>query len=271
MYEYLRRNAKSKDNFPLGRMIEEQEKEVYQSKPWPLRERWGKTNWDWLQLLIVPLLILFLTVAFTWYQNVRLNQREDERVQQAQKIENQRAEAARELVVQRAQDEALQAYLNQMTDLLLEKNLRESKQDSELRILAQARTATVVQTLDVDGNRSLIRFLDEAKLTGDLYGENPSAISLLSETDLTGARLQGLDLQNVDLHGTILDDADLRGTSPVWLVEASLIGADMRRIYLEDANLNYAIMEKADLRDAVLLNANFIGASLKDADLILLR
>jgi hypothetical protein len=33
-----------------GTPTAKQEKEAQQSKPWPLRERWGKTNWDWLQL-----------------------------------------------------------------------------------------------------------------------------------------------------------------------------------------------------------------------------
>ena len=94
---------------------------------WP---RWtgfrGKTVWEWMQLLIVPLVLtvlgLFLTTA---QQDVR---------QQA--IENQRAEAERELSEQRAQDEALQAYLDQMSGLLLERDLRASEKGSEVRTLA---------------------------------------------------------------------------------------------------------------------------------------
>ena len=43
-------------------------------------------------------------------------------------IENQRAEAERELAEQRAQDEALQAYLNQMSQLMLERKLLEAEQ-----------------------------------------------------------------------------------------------------------------------------------------------
>ncbi len=40
---------------------------------------------------------------------------------------------------QRAQDEALQAYLEQMSALLLKKDLRSPDEDSEVRTLARAR------------------------------------------------------------------------------------------------------------------------------------
>jgi hypothetical protein len=94
------------------------------------------------------------------------------------------------LAEQRAQDEALQAYLDQRSSLLLEKDLRKSEEGSEVRTLAQARTATVIQRLDADGNRNVIRFLDEAGLTK--VGQ-PS-IRLLAGVDLQGARLGNIDL-----------------------------------------------------------------------------
>src|SRR5215207_10397979 len=138
------------------------------------KSRWGfrgMTVRDWLPIvgaLLVPVVIALGIWAIMW---------------QLDKLENQRAEAERELAEQQAQDEALQAYLDQMTSLLLEENLRESEKGSELRILAQARTATVIQALDADGNRNVIRFLKETRLTGNIYGETPSAISLLRGTD----------------------------------------------------------------------------------------
>ena len=54
-----------------GTLTPEQEKEaptqsqVSQSKPWTLKEYAGKTVWDWLQLLIVPVMLLLITVAFS--------------------------------------------------------------------------------------------------------------------------------------------------------------------------------------------------------------
>jgi hypothetical protein len=85
----------------------------------------GKTVWDLLQLLIVPLALAVIGLWFAAQQDAR-----------QQQIENQRAEAERELAEQRAQDEALQAYLDQMSGLLLERDLRASEKGSEVRTLA---------------------------------------------------------------------------------------------------------------------------------------
>jgi sensor domain CHASE-containing protein len=51
-------------------------------------------------LLIVPVVLSLITVGFALWQDTR-----------QQRIEDQRAKAERELAEQRAQDEALQAYL----------------------------------------------------------------------------------------------------------------------------------------------------------------
>src|SRR5215204_1622270 len=61
----------------------------------------GKTVWDLLQLLIVPLALAVVGLWFAAQQDAR-----------QQEIENQRADAERELAEQRAQDEALQSYLD---------------------------------------------------------------------------------------------------------------------------------------------------------------
>ena len=53
----------------------------------------------------------------------------------------------RELAEQQAQNDSLQTYLDQMGMLLLEKDLRSSKEDSEVRTLARARTLTVLGRL----------------------------------------------------------------------------------------------------------------------------
>src|SRR5215203_4023897 len=114
----------------------EQPDSEQQTKPsrWGLR---GKTVWDWLQLFIVPLALVLIGLVFSMQQDAR-----------QQQIENQRAEAERELAEQRAQDEALQAYLDQMGQLMLDKDLRGSEEESEVRTLARARTLTVLSRLD---------------------------------------------------------------------------------------------------------------------------
>jgi uncharacterized protein YjbI with pentapeptide repeats len=213
-----------------------------------------KTLWEWLQLLgalAIPVVLAIAGFWFTTQQEARQEKIERLRAKQAQKIENQRAESEREIEEQRTQDAALQAYLDEMSSLMIGQNpLRDSEEDSEVRTLARARTSTVMQRLDADGNRNVMRFLKEAHLT-----ENGQAsISLLAGLDLQGANLESIDLSSADLSGADLSNAKLR--------EASLEGANLDGANLRKANLSYA-----ELREANLGGANLEGAFLRGASL----
>jgi hypothetical protein len=148
---------------------------------------------------------------FSVQQDARQQRIEDQRAQEAQNIENRRAEAERELAEQRAQDEALQAYLSQMSSLLLDKDLRTSEEDSEVRTLARARTLTVLGRLDPSRKTAVTRFLSEAKLVQRVEGRAP-IISLsganLNLADLSDAKLSA-NLENANLGEANLFDANL--------------------------------------------------------------
>ena len=212
-------------------------------KPWTLREFGGKTLWDWLQLLIVPVVLSLITVVFAWQQDIRQDQ-----------IETKRATAERELAKKRAQDEALQAYLDQMSNLLLERNLRESEKDSEVRSLARARTLTVLSRLDSARKERLLQFLYEAGL---LRKKNPVV-------DLNGADLSGIDLRNNNISGSgaFLLDFSLYQAISRTLEPGKGKAANLSGAILSDANMERAMLEYTDLSGAALR-----GATLKDADL----
>jgi hypothetical protein len=152
-----------------------------------------KTVWDWLQLLIVPIVLSLITLAFAWQQDARQND-----------IEDRRAQAERELAEQRAQDEALQAYFDQMNTLLLEHNLRHSEEDSGVRTLARARTLTVLGRLDSERNSAILQFLREAQLIS-VSGTDP--VVRLSESNLSGAELHGANLSKANLSKAYLNKA----------------------------------------------------------------
>jgi hypothetical protein len=163
--------------------------------------------WDWLKLLIVPAI---LAAGGLWF-NAQQRDRE-------QKLANERA-----------QDEALQAYFDQMGQLLLDKDtqLRQSKEDDEVRTLVRAWTLTVLQRLDRRRKRTVVQFLYEAGL---IYKEQ--TVVSLKQTSLDGVDLFKADLNRANLSGAKLTYADLR-----W---ANLSGANLERAELSMANLGGA-------------------------------
>jgi hypothetical protein len=214
-----------------------------------------KTFWDWLQLLsalAIPVVLATAGLWFTAQQDARQQKIEDRRADQAQRIENQRAESEQEIEEQRTQDAALQAYLDEMSSLVIGKNsLRDSEEDSEVRTLARARTLTALGRLDPSRKTAVMEFLVEAELVQKIEGREP----IIS---LNGAALSGVNLDNADLSGASRSEAALR--------EASL-----RKANLSDANLSNATLSgdgcEAHLSDGERRAFNLYGADLREANL----
>ena len=125
----------------------------------------GNTFWDWLSLLITPVTIAVVSTMFSYQQS------------QWSMIANER----------KRQEEALHAYFEHITHLLLERGLLETSPDSPIRAVARAHTVATLRQLSQEHRASMLRFLDEAGLTcgeapvleltvADL--ESPPAVSL---------------------------------------------------------------------------------------------
>jgi hypothetical protein len=146
-----------------------------------------KTWWDWLQLLIIPFLIAGLGIGFTWVQNqTSLQIAKDNRAQDLQIAKDTQEEAT------------LKAYLDDMSDLLLNHNLRKSKSGDEVSQVARERTLTSLRRLGAVRNQILLQFLQDA----ELIGMRNAVI------DLSNAYLAGDDLRGVNLSSTIALDAE---------------------------------------------------------------
>ncbi len=183
--------------------------------------------------LIVAGVVATITAA-VGLLNLRLTRKN---LEQQRVLEAQRAEQQRKL----AQGTALQAYYEQIGNLLTNKDLRNTEREV-IRELARGQTLTVLQEVDGNGKGSLLTFLHGAGL---IRTGNPSVT--LTGADLVGVALIGADLRGADLQEAKLLDAKLRGTS------------------LRGANLQGAKLYKADLRGANLLDANLQGAYLFEA------
>jgi len=203
----------------------------------------GKTLWDFLELfgtLAVPFLLLYLG--------------------------NQIQQKDKEIADINLHEEALQDYIDRVSDLLIDNEANSLKSDNPLleliKDVMRTRTLTILRSLEKDGERkgSVIRFLIDAELIS-----NYSYIVLdLSSANLRGAKLNGVDLNRVVLSDTDLSNADLSNAD---LNNTNLSNANLSNANLSDADLTSAILTKSILNKANLSNANLTGADLRNAQL----
>ena len=251
-----------------------------QNKPFIKREVFGKEVWDWLNLLAVGAVPVFLAVSggvFGLYIKQR-DKKEQQRLEQERnnkliEVEQQRKERAkqiekqeklkREIANNNLAEEAIQAYFNQMSNLLLNKEFRKdlfpnvndklnpSSYDNPVRDVARTQTITILRRLKIDKELQarVIDFLRDAKLYQIIFqNANLSKIDL-SQNNLFVANLQKADLQEANFQN------------------ACLLGANLQNAYLERANFQNACLLRADLQDAYLERANLQGADLNSANL----
>lgn len=228
----------------------------------------GKTTWDWLSLLGVP-----LTLALLGYI--------------LQRQERSRAERV-------AKEEILQVYFDRLSTLLIDKNILAIAKnpmisgngellDASINVI-RARTLSILRRFEGDPKRidSVIRFLRESGvfskaglhfdgadfIDADLRDTNLGGISL-REAKLTGANLTYASLSKANLQGAHLREANLVGAQlrKANLARAYLAEANLTRANLAEANLQGAHLREANLQEAYLRGANLRGAYLKGANL----
>jgi uncharacterized protein YjbI with pentapeptide repeats len=260
----------------------------------------GKTLWDWLQLLIIPAV---LAVA-GYIINLTISRGEQAATEQRAKSEREavekRAETERAIAKDNQREAALQAYINEMSELLLEKNLRESTVTDEVRTIAHVRTLTVLPRLDGKRKRNLLQFLYDAGLIDRKHQIIDISDADLSEADLWGvilyrdkwiidnslnkksftrveADLSGVDLRNANLNGANLNGVKLGAANETQLIIdlsysngtniASLCGAKLVNARLCGADLGGVDLHGADLSQAILGGAYLMLADLSEANL----
>jgi uncharacterized protein YjbI with pentapeptide repeats len=224
----------------------------------------AKTLWDWLQLLIVPAILIGVTFVWSATQTRSDNRREDRRIG----ADRAAAEEAR-------RDATLQAYLDQMSGLMLNKNLLTSTEGDPVRAVARTVTLTTLRRLDGKRKAAVVNFLFEAHLL-----VRDKALVELADADLVGAELRDADLGEATLNGANLAGVNLVGAvlGGTNLADADLANADLMDAYIRDADLGGSNLGGADLRDADLMDAylgnaklggaNLGGADLRNADLV---
>jgi uncharacterized protein YjbI with pentapeptide repeats len=227
----------------------------------PESKRPAKTVWDWLQLLVIPLCLAVAAYALNVAQTDRAQRSAERRAKIDQQLAAEQRAADRQLAAEQHRDDVLEAYLEQMSKLILDRNLNQSRPGAEVREVAQTLTVNVLESLDVhvlgsldvDGRRKgvVLHFLAEAGLI-----ESGDPIVLLQDANLHGVELHGhlvrADLSNADLH-----DADFSG--------ARLASLTMTSATLRGANFTHAKLTHAQLAATDLTHANFATARIEDS------
>jgi uncharacterized protein YjbI with pentapeptide repeats len=226
-----------------------------------------KKPWDYLQLLLVPLALFIAASWFQWFTK-----------QQEQLSSDNKAKQERQFADRKDKQDTLTKYLDQMSDLL-QKGLLKSKQNSEIFIIAQAKTAVTLQSLDPMRQHLVIQFLESANLNELDQGKGllfqlKTSKAQLDKADLRSAKMIGADLNFAQLSGADLIFADLRGAQLIGadLSEAKLFKINLSGAYLFDAqligaDLRQANLKKADLSKANLSSALLVGTDLREAKL----
>jgi hypothetical protein len=88
----------------------------------------------------------------------------EQRAQSEREATEKRAETEREIALDSQREAAFQAYINEISDLLLHENLRDSKPEEKVRKIARVRTLTVLSRLDKVRKWNVLQFLCEADL-----------------------------------------------------------------------------------------------------------
>jgi uncharacterized protein YjbI with pentapeptide repeats len=225
-----------------------------------------KTLWDWLELLVVPLV---LAIGGFWFSS------------QQNQISFQASQRQHETDIQIATDQqretTLETYLDDMATLLLNSNLRDSHPTDEVRIVARARTLSALSRLDPVRKVHVLRFLTEAGLLS-IVGLDDADLSYvrlvnalpgivhnvtIQYASLTHAYLENYQMNHIELN---YSDLSYSTFTHFTVVASHLKHVNLRHSKLDTANFSNCSFTQADLSDAILSNVNFENTDLSQAN-----
>lgn len=174
----------------------------------------------------------------------------------------------------------VEAYFENISELIRNNKLHESKPNDVLRSIARMQTLNVLGRLEADHKMHIIHFLSETGLIPiiDLRGADLREV-WLSQLDLHNAHMREAKLSNAHLFAVNMTGADISGAdlsyaslSEVNLSEADLIVTDLSHARLHTvnfskANLNHAIFNGTYLSRAYLSDSNLLHVDMSSVQL----
>lgn len=263
---------------------------------------WRPTKWILLVLLVLFLLFLLMFVVETAvWQVLDLLIVPVILALGAWFLSNQSNNVEREIAKDRQQQALLDAYLDRMTELILDKGLKKDGEENEAEVKTMARTHTISVLRNLDGKRKgqVLSFLHEAELikkpSQPPHNEdtgNPLVQSEFVWEDHQIINLATADLSHADLIFVPLKDIYKVGSWSKRLITKFVEEdfekyswsttkswkANLSNAYLKDANLPHVAfvlaelwgtnLDEANLSGAILALANLSGVNLRAANLV---
>jgi len=238
----------------------------------------AKTIWDWLGLLVIPLLLTFGALFINNANQTSIKVREEERARLEKEKVDQREKFEKWMGYDRAREQALQEFFSTMEKLILQNNLRESAPGNPVSEIARARTLDILRRLDGERKRLVVDFLYQTglinkpnpcvPLVGAGFGIITNLLEVVGQPDhLIGDYFADV-VREANLQQIYLKNADLRGGNftGVWFLRANLKSVDFSNSDLSQANLSGANMKKAVFVGAKLISAKLNATNLEDVN-----
>lgn len=214
----------------------------------PLRIFWQWTGfgekklWDFLDLLIVPLILAIGGYAFQEITKMKESNQSTDKYHQ----------------------DILINYLNDMTKLLENGLLNVEDINDSKFIIAQGKTLITLESLDPIRQHLVLQFLKAAhlnplsklKISKGCYSGEKALNGILYQAQMSGASLMKMDLSNTVMMCANFKDSNLAGSN---LSESEFNIADFTGANLTDVNFTHSILFNANFTDAILKNADFTG------------
>ncbi len=196
----------------------------------------AKTLWDWMDLLVVP--VVLALGAFL--------------------LEGSRKKSERITESDRQKQQVLDGYLHYISELLLSGHLSNATTGAVARGLARTRTLAALRQLDGKRKAQILQFLYEARM---IYSDPVINLNgadfrgaLLDEATLSGAELRGVYFNAASIRNAVLVGSDLRGSdfTSVDFTSSNLSKARLAQAKLDHANIRAARVDDVDLSDVDL-------------------
>lgn len=197
----------------------------------------GKTFWDWMELLLIPIFLLLGAASLN----------SSERKNEQKLADDQR----REQIIQNVRKE--------LTDLILREGLKRRVAQNDLYVVARTIILTAIHSLQDDGRRKgiLIGFISEMGLIKNKPIDAPEDPIEHEAKMLPVLGIGNLDLQHIEFKERYLDTVKLPSSNFSF---GNLEGSSFRNVDFQDSTFH-----KANLKNTSFMFCNLKGTNFDKA------